>query len=188
MLPPIETPIYVKWTEEGDELPGWYKAHVAQYFLDGSCKIVYCDNNDCEVSEIVNLNTVEWKPCSKRARKFVPLHSNPATVRGNWKSSPKLVESTEHSVKGYADDVTILSNNIDTHVSVLQTVDQRVGDMDLSFKPTKCVSYLFDGIKQFQNGIPLSKGTTRSIIEGGTKFLGKLIDVSLSATKKAANK
>ena len=60
--------------------------------------------------------------------------------------------------------------------------------MDLSFKPTKCVSYLFDGIKQFQNGIPLSKGTTRSIIEGGTKFLGKLIDVSLSATKKAANK
>ena len=30
--------------------------------------------------------------------------------------------------------------------------------------------------------------TTRSIIDGGTKFLGKLIDVSLSATKRAANK
>ena len=35
-------------------------------------------------------------------------------------------------------------------------------------------------------GLPLSKGTTSSITEGQTKFLGKLIDVSLSATKKAA--
>ena len=47
---------------------------------------------------------------------------------------------------------------------------------------------MFNGIKYLQKGVPLSKGTTRSITEGGTKFLGKLIDVSLSATKKAANK
>ena len=60
--------------------------------------------------------------------------------------------------------------------------------MDLSFKPAKCVSFLFDGVKHLQEGIPLSKGTTRSIIQGETKFLGKLINVSLSATKKAVNK
>ena len=70
---------------------------------------------------------------------------------------------------------------------MLQTVDQRAGDLDLSFKPAKCVSYLFDGFKHLRKGVPLSKGTTRSITEGKTKFLGKLIDVSLSATKKAAN-
>jgi len=43
----------------------------------------------------------------------------------------------------------------------------------------KCVSFLFDG---------LPKGATRSITEGEKKVLGKLIYVSLSATKKAANK
>ena len=37
-------------------------------------------------------------------------------------------------------------------------------------------------------GLPLSKGSTRPITEGHTKFLGKLIDVSLGATKKAASK
>jgi len=51
----------------------------------------------------------------------------------NWKPSPKLVDSTEHSVKGYADNVTVVSNDFDTHLSVLQTVDQRAGDLDLSF-------------------------------------------------------
>ena len=60
--------------------------------------------------------------------------------------------------------------------------------MDLSFKPVKCVLYLFDGFKCLQKGIVLSKGVARSITEGGTKFLGKLIDVSLSATKRSANK
>ena len=99
-----------------------------------------------------------------------------------------MVDSAEHSVKGYADDVTLISSNFDVHVVVLQSVDQRASDLDLSFKPVKCVSYLFDGKKCLQKGIPLSKGVTRSITEGGTKFLGKLINVSLSVTKRSANK
>ena len=70
------------------------------------------------MSEVANLNTVEWKLCSKRARTFVPLHGNPATRKVNWKSSPKLVESTEHSVKGHENDITIPFNDIDTHSSV----------------------------------------------------------------------
>jgi len=83
MLPPVETTVYVKWTEEGDKLPGWYKAKVVQYYMDGSCKIVYCNDDDCEVSEVVNLTTIEWKPCSKRARKFVPLHGNLVIAKAN---------------------------------------------------------------------------------------------------------
>ena len=84
--------------------------------------------------------------------------------------------------------MTLISNDLDTHASVLQMVDQRAGDLDLSFKPQKCVSYIFNGSKLLQQGLPLSKGTTQPITEGGTKFLGKLVDVSLSATKKAADK
>ena len=66
MLPPINTFLYVQWTEDGDELPGWYKSQVLEYFSDGSCKIIYCGDDDCDVTEIVDLNSIEWKPCSKR--------------------------------------------------------------------------------------------------------------------------
>jgi len=71
---------------------------------------------------------------------------------------------------------------------VLQELDKRAADMDLMLKPSKCVSFLFDGSKHLSQGIVLSSGTTRLISEGGTKFLGKLVDVSLSATKAVANR
>ena len=64
---------------------------------------------------------------------------------------------------------------------MLQTLDKKATDLDLSFKPAKCVSYLFDGTKIISQGISLSNGATKFIVEGETKFLGKLIDVSLSA-------
>ena len=71
---------------------------------------------------------------------------------------------------------------------MLQEIDKRAADLDLMLKPSKYVSFLFDGAKHLSQGIPLSKGTTRLISEGGTKFLGKLMDVSLSATKAVANR
>ena len=58
--------MYVKWTEVGEEPPGWYKARIDKYFLAISCKTVYDDCDDHVVSEVIDLHTVEWKPCSKR--------------------------------------------------------------------------------------------------------------------------
>ena len=49
------------------------------------------------------------------------------------------MDSTARSVKRYADDVTVISNDFDTHVSVLQTIDQHAVDLDLLFKLAKCV-------------------------------------------------
>ena len=89
---------------------------------------------------------------------------------------------------GYADDVTLISDDIAVHTSVLQVIDKRAADLDLFFKPAECVSYLFDGLKLNHQGIPLSNGVTKSITEGSTKFLGKLINVSLSSTKRTASK
>ena len=102
-----------------------------------------------------------------------PTGSNPLSLQ----------KSQEHSLKGYANDVTLISTDFDAHTSVLQTLDN---DLDLSFKPAKCVSYLFDGTKIISHGISLSNGAGRSIVEGKTKFLDKLIDVSLSAPKRVA--
>ena len=70
-------------------------------------------------------------------------------------------------------------------MSVLQQVDQGATDLDLSFKPSKCGFYLFDG-QSHQKGIQLLGGFTRSVTEGGTKVLGKSLVLSLSATKAAA--
>ena len=94
----------------------------------------------------------------------------------------------EHSLKGYADDVSLIFCDIDVHKSVLQTIDLRATDFVLTFKPSKCIPVLFDGTKVVQKDFPLSKGSTRPITEGQTKYLGKLFDASLSATKKAASK
>ena len=89
-LPPVNSFVYVKWTECDDEPPGWYKAQIDQYFLDGTCKITYDDKDDHVVYEIVDLKKVEWKSCSKKARKFVSLHDSPAIGKSSWKRSPKL--------------------------------------------------------------------------------------------------
>ena len=139
------------------------------------------------VTEIVDLRSVEWLLCSRRAKKFVPLDSTPSTIKSKGKHSLKHFRSSEHSIKAYADDATLISDCLQTHTRVLQTIDNRAKDLDLSFKPVKCVSYLFDGSQHRQLGIELSGGTTRSITEGSTKFLGKFLGVSSSATKKAAN-
>jgi len=187
-LPPVDSTLYVKWVEQGDEPPGWYRATVSQYFQDGSCRLVYDDTPNTTVSEIVNLRLFDWIPCSKRAKRFVSLECTPKPLKCKWKSSPKFYSSGEHSVEAYADDATLISDSLEAHISVLQQVDQKAQQLDLSFKPSKCVSYLFDGHSYRKEGIQLSGGSTRSITEGGTKFLGKSLDVSLSATKAAAKK
>ena len=77
------------------------------------------------------------------------------------KPSAKHYLSSEHSVKGYADDATSISNSLDVHISVLQQVDLKASNLDLSFKPSKCISYLFDDHH-------LNRHSTRSITDGGT--------------------
>ena len=46
-LPPVDSYVYVKWTEASEEPPGWYQAQIDQYFLDKSCKVVYDESSDC---------------------------------------------------------------------------------------------------------------------------------------------
>ena len=84
-LPPVDSFVYVKWTDSNGEPPGWYKVQIDQYFLEGTCKIIYDDKDDHVIYEIVDLKKVEWRPCSKRAKKFVSLQDRPAINKANWK-------------------------------------------------------------------------------------------------------
>jgi len=133
---------------------------------------VYEDTSTSSVSEILNLRSVDWLPCSKRAKRYVSFNCSPKTLKSKWKPSPKYYSSIEHSVKSYADDATLISDSLEIHASVLQQIDQRAADLDLSFKPSKCVSSLYDGHSHRKEGIQLSGGCTKSITESGTKFLG----------------
>ena len=130
-LPPVDSYVCVKWSESGDEPPGWYRARIDQYFSQGKCKVVYDDNDDENiVYEIFDLREAlngSW-PGSKRAKKFVPLHDNPIVRKSTWKHSSKFTNSQTHSLKEYADDVTLLSNDVDAHTSVLQTIDRKTAD------------------------------------------------------------
>jgi len=49
---------------------------------------------------------VEWMPCAKRAKCYVPMDCIPKTLLRKWKPSAKYYSSSEHSVKGYADNAT----------------------------------------------------------------------------------
>ena len=55
-LHPVDSTIYMNWFEQSDDPPGWYRA---EYFQDGSCKLVYDHNSNVSVFEIVDLNSVE---------------------------------------------------------------------------------------------------------------------------------
>jgi len=79
------------------------------------------------------------KPCSKKAREFLPIDRDPVSTKLNWKPSVKFVNSMEHSIKGYADDVTLLSSDIDVRKSVSQSLNLRAADIDLCLKPSKCI-------------------------------------------------
>ena len=117
--------------------------------------------------------------CNLLSYLLSPLDSIQVTLKSKWKPSPKYYHSSEHSVKAYVDDATLISNCLKAHTMVLQQMDQKATDLDLSFKPSKCVSYLFDGSHHSQQGIELSGGITKSITEGGTKFLGKSLDLGV---------
>ena len=70
----------------------------------------------------------------------------------------------------------------------MQHIDQKTTDLDLPFKPYKCIFYLSDGHSHRKEDIQLSDGSTRSLTEGSTQLIGKSLDASLSATKTAAKK
>jgi len=124
-LPPINSSIYVKWLEEDDdEPPGWYQARVSEYLQDGFCTITYDETAKATVFETVDLRTVEWLPCSRRARRFVPLHLCLVSTKSKQKPCLKYYKSSEHSIKAYADDATLISDCLETHTKVLQQVDQ----------------------------------------------------------------
>jgi len=102
-------------------------------------------------------------------------------------SKPKFLHSSEHSAKAFADDLSVFSSSPEDHQSLLSTIDEKCSDLNLTLKPEKCISTVFNSSKMnHTTSFSLSNGSTRNIADAPTKLLGKFIAVSTSKTKKVA--
>ena len=158
---------------------------VSEYHSDGEATIEYAN----EATEWVNQNTVEWKHTRKGQRLFLPLSRTPPVfplkkIRQDAKEL-KYCLSCPHTVKGFADDLLVFSSNISEHQSLLSDLSTYSQDLDLTLRPDKCISVIFNGNKMDHNiTFSLANGSTRNIAEAPTKILGKLIAGSSSLTKQ----
>ena len=80
-----------------------------------------------------------------------------------------------HKVKRFVDDVTIISSTSEDHGKALQEMSNSCHDLDMTLKPTKCISFVFDGEKMNKLAtFKIATGVTRNISSGPIKFLGHL--------------
>ncbi len=140
-LPNINKYVYVLWNEEVSEEPkGWYLAKIMTICPDGSATLYYRKSKSYEST---NLNNLKWFPTRGNTKWFLPPESLSA-LAPNGKP---------HKVKGFADDLTVFSKSTRDHQASLLNISSGCEDLDLTLKPSKCVSFVFDGKKVKKNDI-----------------------------------
>ena len=88
-------------------------------------------------------------------------------------------------MKGFADDLSVFLSNISEHQSLLSDLSTYSQNLDLTLRPDKSISVIFDGNKMdHKTTFSSANGSTRNIAEAPTKILGKLIAGSSSLTKQ----
>ena len=98
---------------------------------------------------------------------------------------PQLHVSSVHEVKGFTNDIMIISSSVKDHSAVLQDISKGCSDLHLALKPSKCV-FLVEFDKQATFLVCL--GRTRNTSSGQTKFLGHLVDIQDSASLRGEYK
>jgi len=74
--------------------------------------------------------------------------------------------SKTHKVKAFADDLSVFSASMKDHAAALQAIDEHCSDLDLTLKPSKCVSFVYDGKKMLGNAtFPLKEGSLSSFAQ-----------------------
>ena len=128
-----------------------------------------------------------WKPIRKNGQKYFWLGIDPPSIK---LSNPQVNFhfSAPHKVKGYADDLSIISDSFDEHVKTVQKIDQNLREIDLVIRPDKCVTLQFNGKKVLDQCVDIIDGETRSIVEKDTKCLGASVASSRQKTSSIAKR
>ena len=91
-------------------------------------------------------------------------------------------------MKGFVDDITIISANRSEHQEILSFTDGRCREVYLCIRPDKCFSVVFDGKSVAKNSsFDVGGGQTASIREHPTTFLGSTVCHSLQSSKRSAS-
>ena len=187
-LPTTGSTIYTMWDEpSSDESPGWYRCIVSEYSEDGKVELSYPNGN----TESVMLSQTRWTFARRSAKKFRSLDDHPPNfipVSHKRSRLPKYRHSSEHRVKAFADDLTIINIDQQVHKQALSEIDKKCADLDLHIRPDKCITFSFNGSKEDKAfTVSLQEGATRNISKDGAKFLGKILmgTPSSSCTKSS---
>ena len=130
-LPLTNTAIYVEWNEAySDEPSGLYYAEVKEYLPNGQARIEYADH----ASKTIDLHSIGWEHTGKGRKTFLPFSTKPPKfplkrIREEAKSI-KTCSSIPHTVKGFVDDITVISPIILAHSSALQEFNQKASSLD----------------------------------------------------------
>jgi hypothetical protein len=148
-LPPPEAYVYVLWDRESsEEAKGWYLCQVLQCCLNGSAQILYLNTH---ATEVLDLRYTPWHFAKKSAKKFPPPDAEPPESRlkkvREQAALPKSAASSSHKVKGFADDLTVISRSLSSHQRVLVSTVSKCMDLDLHVRPDKYISILYNGNK-----------------------------------------
>jgi hypothetical protein len=120
---------YVYWDDEAsDEPQEWYLCRIMM------SKVEYLNSS---ATEIVDLKSIPWYFARKSARKYLPSEVTPPSlplkkVREQVQES-KSFSSSKHKVKGFADDLTVISRSLSSHQQVIETTVTRCKDLDLKY-------------------------------------------------------
>ena len=179
------TYIYAYWEEqESNDHCGWYLAKILSVHPDGAASLKYRKDN---TTEDVSLNEIRCITGSGRGKWFLPPSHTPP--EHTCASTPQPTFSSAHKVKGFADDLTVLSSSKGEHEDTLSDVNNKCKDIGLEIRADKCVSMVFDGHEVKKKiAFKVGSGLTRNITDGATKFLGSTFATSSQATKKQAGK
>ena len=94
-------------------------------------------------------------------------------------SAKEVKKSSEHKVKGFADDITIINTNPEDHQQILTYINSHCFDTGLTIRPDKCYSVVFNGKKVVEHlPFAVGPGQTRDIRKYSTTFLGSTVSHS----------
>ena len=84
-------------------------------------------------------------------------------------------------MKGFADDLTVISSDVNSYQVVLSSLVLKVGNICFEFQPVECVFLYFNGRHVISSTqFSVSNGSTVNICNiNCTKFLGKTIPCQL---------
>jgi len=172
-LPPVGAHLYVDWSQlNPSEPPGWYLCTVSGYVDEGLAEITYRNR----ALETLDLRAVRWAFTQKNKKSFRPAGSSlpvyPLKKIRYQATLPRYVDSSEHKVKEFADDVAFISTNGKAHQSDLSAIDLKCAPLDLHFRPDKCASLMYKLGKVSNETFQIPGGFTISIAQEPGRYLG----------------